>query len=694
MKSNHIVTRHEESSMNPSPLTRARAAIRSLEFSPATLPLAIFLLLALTFGWFINKLGFYWDDWAFILTARMQGLDQFWHYHSYDRPLSAWINVLQFPLVGTSPLAWQVFALGLRGATALLVGWTVRLIWPVRAREAAWTALLFAVYPVFTQQPIAVTYTQHWTCYILYMLSLAWMVLAFRQPNRTRLYTALAMGALTLNLFSMEYFAGVELLRPLILWFILSEDQTLSAGKKARKVFVRWLPYLAVMAAFLIWRLFFLHLPAEDPNNLRLVEWLRADLVSGLQTLWGFVWKDTLFILLTGWEIADYANIGALVIASAAAALMAGYLSKLKIKPGDDAPGQTSWALRAILFGLLAAVLAPSPAWLTGKQVAVGAYSSRFALPALFGISLAAVAVLTLLFAKRSLRLAAFGILLALAVLFQQDNAARFVESWEQQKSFYWQVVWRAPSIQSNTPVLSDGEVLNLVGFYSTTAGLNLLYGKGSDPANLDYWFFNLENKFDASRKALESTRPFSPSFRNWRFSGMVQDSLVIDNSKDACVHLVEAGRAENELLSPLLRGLAPASDLSRIQPDGETAQPPRDIFGTEPDHTWCYYYQKAELARQRGDWDEILHLGAEARALGFTPNDPVEWFPFIEGYALGGDPGQAMALTREVHAAGAGYAPHLCSLWEGILTQAGGGQAGLLQYQHTVHEFLACPLK
>ena len=677
--------------MKSTPLKRALEAIRSLGFSTATLPLAIVLLLAAAFGWFVPSLGFYWDDWAFILTGKMQGLGAFWQYHQYDRPLSAWINVVQFPWVGTNPAAWQVFALGLRGLTAILAGWTVRLLWPQRARQAAWTALLFAVYPVFTQQPIAVTYTQHWTCYILYMLSLALMILAFRNPRRHWLYTGLAAGAMGLNLFSMEYFAGMEFLRPVILWFLLSAR--LSPKETARQVISRWWPYLVVLAAFVIWRVFFLRLPSDDPNQLRLAQEFAAEPVSGLRTLWQFAWQDTLYILFTGWTPSAFTNVRALAVAGATALLTVGYLSKLKITSGDGEAGSRSWAMRAMLLGFLSVILAPSPAWLIGKQVVVGAYSSRFALPALFGASLLAVALLTMLFSKQSIKLAVFGVLIALAVLFHHDNAARYLVSWEQQRSFYWQMFWRAPSIQPNTPILSDGEVLNLVGFYSTTAGLNLLYGEGRDPADLEYWFFNLENKHDASTKALESKRPFSPAFRNWRFAGRVQDSLVIENSGNTCVRIVEDGRPENELLSSLLRGLAPASNLDRIQLDEGAAPPPEDVFGPEPVHTWCYYYQKAELARQFSQWDEIIRLGDEARGQGFAPTEPAEWFPFIEGYALGGDPVQAEALTRELRAADSTYDSLLCSLWDGIVRRNSENRE-LVELQTRVGALLACPVK
>ena len=52
------------------------------------------------------------------------------------------------------------------------------------------------------------------------------------------------------------------------------------------------------------------------------------------------------------------------------------------------------------------------------------------------------------------------------------------------------------------------------------------------------------------------------------------------------------------------------------------TPSPPPMLFGPEPPHTWCYYFQKADLARQRGDWDEVARLGDEARELGFAALD------------------------------------------------------------------------
>jgi hypothetical protein len=61
-------------------------------------------------------------------------------------------------------------------------------------------------------------------------------------------------------------------------------------------------------------------------------------------------------------------------------------------------------------------------------------------------------------------------------------------------------------------------------------------------------------------------------------------------------------------------------------------------VFGPEPRRNWCYYYQKASLARQRGDWVEIILLGEETSDKGLAPLDPIEWMPFLQAYAITGD--------------------------------------------------------
>ena len=91
-------------------------------------------------------------------------------------------------------------------------------------------------------------------------------------------------------------------------------------------------------------------------------------------------------------------------------------------------------------------------------------------------------------------------------------------------------------------------------------------------------------------------------------------------------------------------------------------------IYGDEPKHRWCYYFQKAELARQRGDWERAAQLGEEAYASGDHPNDPTENFVFIEAYAHIGAWGNAKQLSAGAMRVSPSYMrPLLCPLWARI---------------------------
>ena len=83
---------------------------------------------------------------------------------------------------------------------------------------------------------------------------------------------------------------------------------------------------------------------------------------------------------------------------------------------------------------------------------------------------------------------------------------------------------------------------------------------------------------------------------------------------------------------------VAPYSNIALIELASEFHIPPQDVFGPEPDHDWCYYYEKASLARQQEKWEEVIRLGNEALQNGFSPQDDIEWMPFLQAYARAGD--------------------------------------------------------
>jgi hypothetical protein len=127
--------------------------------------------------------------------------------------------------------------------------WVFRMIWPQARRQVTTAALLFAVYPVFFKQPIAVAFHQHWTGYLLYFVSLAAMLLSLRSPRRRMVLVLGSLLAMGMHLAIFEYFAGAELLRPILLWLYLGAPG-LGARDRLGQTLKAYLPYFIVLAGF------------------------------------------------------------------------------------------------------------------------------------------------------------------------------------------------------------------------------------------------------------------------------------------------------------------------------------------------------------------------------------------------------------------------------------------------------------
>jgi hypothetical protein len=93
----------------------------------------------------------------------------------------------------------------------------------------------------------------------------------------------------------------------------------------------------------------------------------------------------------------------------------------------------------------------------------------------------------------------------------------------------------------------------------------------------------------------------------------------------------------------------APSSKIENVLVDVKPASPPEYIFGREPEHGWCFYFEKADLASQLGKWDDVARLGAEAIQLDLSPEDRSEWLPFLKAYAITGQADQLKLTAKRV---------------------------------------------
>jgi hypothetical protein len=116
-------------------------------------------------------------------------------------------------------------------------------------------------------------------------------------------------------------------------------------------------------------------------------------------------------------------------------------------------------------------------------------------------------------------------------------------------------------------------------------------------------------------------------------------------------------------LLPELMRQAALLDNSAMINAAGPRLPPPA-FFDPEIPRGFCYYFEQADLARQLGDWARVAQLGDVAFGLNDYPNDPLERFVFIEGYAHTGNWAQVrqLALTS-YHVSPAYVGPPLCRL-------------------------------
>lgn len=649
-----------------------------------TVPIALFVLLVGGFGIFLPVLGFYWDDWPLILTGHFQGPAGFWQYWQFDRPFSAWTYAALFPLLDETPLKWHIASLLLRWAAAVAMWWVLIRTWPRYTQVIAWACMLFAVYPVFSQQPIAVTYSQHWMIYLFYFVSFGAMIQAYRSPRWFLPLTGLALATSLVQAFSMEYFLGLELLRPLFLWVLYSE-QDIHSMERLKKVLLAWLPYLIILVLVILWRVFLIQLPGNDRNAPTMFLKLAADPVSGLLKLVQMALQDVSFIVITSWyatfqpgnfDLSSRFSISALVIGLFITVLVAGFLFSLKTRDETNAEKKDGDLRAFLLTGGLLVLASPLPAWITERQVIQGAYSDRLAIPAMFGVSILLAGLAAWALRSRVQKILFISLLVGLAVSNSYRIANDFRWARIQQNRFYWQLSWRAPAIEPLTAIFAEAEVLPKTGLYATASGINLLYA-GPDPTGgVPYWFFSLSREYSYRMPELLGGMPLDTRFRQFHFSGDSRSSLIVYYKPDYadCLRVLTPEDTHDPALSALEVQALPISSLPRIlpsQPAGSNSPSP-DLFGPEPEHGWCYYFQKAGLARQLGDWQKVTELGDQAKGLGFNlqntqSNTPQEWLPFIEGYANTGRWDDAYSLSQSVFEKEPRMAARLCDLWDTI---------------------------
>lgn len=332
-----------------------------------------------------------------------------------------------------------------------------------------------------------------------------------------------------------------------------------------------------------------------------------------------------------------------------------------------------TFAIPALLIGLVGILLGRIPSFAASLPLTLQSSYDRFMISMMLGGCLFITGLIALLIRNERARTYVLAALLALGIGQQFFNANIFRRDWLGQQQIYWQLAWRIPALQPDTALITQQMPLDYETDLSMTAALNWIYAPQSDPTSLSYALIYSEKRLGGS--VLPNLNPdtkINLAFRTVSYSGNTSATLTIYVPRNGCLRVLDPYLGDTETYAGYPTSVTasiPLSDPSRIITGVSAPSLPSPPFQSEPPHDWCYYYEKAELARQTGDWQRIVALGSEASQHALSPQDPIEWLPFIEGYARAGNVPLAEKISRQAWREGLKVHHGLCVVWSRLQT-------------------------
>lgn len=607
--------------------------------------LLMIVLTLITYGPLIGELGYYQDDWYLLWSGQARGAGSIFDLFSTDRPFMGYVNYVDYLMLGDRVINWHIYALFWRIMLGLGVLWLLRLVWLNRKTETMMVALLVIVYPGFLSQPNGMNYKNYIFGFASGVYSILFMVHAFRVQEKVKrgLFVFISVILELLYVLLYEFMIGLEGLRFFILvYLILKADKAdIKTNWKLtiNKVFKVWWPYFLVMGSFVYWRFFvfkstrptmnetaLLGHYLSDPVRLMLNFWIELgkDFFDTLFTAWSYPW----YRLLLGVENRDLA--AALIWTFVAVGLVIGHY--LLNQQGEKSQDQDDVVLgkELVWLGGLGVITALMPVVFGGRQIIFDGFE-RYALHASLAVGM--VIVGGILFLRKEVRVWIFIFLLGVGISTHIMNAQVWAEKWDLHRNVWWQLSWRAPQIEEDTVVIVYLPTeYRFRQDYEAWAPVNLIYGTPDTELRISAEVLNQDTAFFIQRGIEDRA-----SVRVIKFERDFENTLIMSIPTTwSCLRVVDGILPMlSKYETPLIRTVARYSDINRINPESEFQTPSVNIFGEEPEHGWCYYYQKASLARQVGDWEEIARLGDEALLKDIKPLDRSEWMPFLEAYAI-----------------------------------------------------------
>jgi hypothetical protein len=622
------------------------------------------LISGLTYLPRIGEMGYYRDDWYFLYDALVVGPRALIEIALHTRPIRGPLYALYFSLWGLNPLPYHIVMYLTRLLGGLGTLWLFNLIWPKQRRANFFMAVLFVLFPGFLWWVAGFEFQPYVLSVGLQAFSIAFTLRAISSesmPKRLGWTVAALLSGWT-YLALVEYAIGMEAFRLICVYlyvrrtnlqstFVASSVQTLK----------KYAPHLLIPLVFLVWYQFLFDnwRKAQDAGTQ-----LSVLFSSPTTLIWKFVElvRSWLNVTLFAWIVPFYQNfygnrlrdiVIGLVFATFIVALV--YLASKQFDSTSENDRSAEWQKELLWVGLLGTLGGVLPVVLANRVVTFERIS-QYTLPA----SLTGVIFLgRLIYSVFPQRIRNFLLagLIGLAVLSHHGLAAQAVNEERIISGFWQQVIWRAPDIRSGATLVVTYPGINYLDGNDVVWGpANFIYypeKQGRMPVDIPLPASRLEQ--DSILQIINGNKSFEQTDLVIKFVHTVTDYknqlIITQPSQNSCVHALDPRWPDLSIHDqPFIHAAYQNSKIENILVDGDFHELPVYGFDIELPHEWCYYYQKADLARQQGGWEEVARLGDEAQKLNLNPDDQVEWMPFLQAYAFLGKDKQVKVLSTRIN--------------------------------------------
>lgn len=612
----------------------------------------------------IGSLTYYKDDWYYVYDGMIGGAKIFHEMFRIDRPARGFFFEWYFTLFGVNPLPWHLGAFLWRGLSAIGALWLFNILWKENRKFNFIAALLFAIYPGYFWWISAIEYQPMIASLALQVFSIAFTLKVIQSQHRLEKTVYIAGAILTgwSYIALVDYAIGMEAFRFFAVHLLVSRDAQSGIWNHLLSTLKAWAWTVAIPLGIVIWRVFFFtnERKATDIGGqlsvffgnpvATFIDWF-FQLYNSLLNLSVLAWINQFPAFVQMMRLRDTAFGILLAVIVVLLVVFVERQIRLSVETKNVDGSQDQVTKEAMVLGGLGMIFGVLPVVMANRFVNISGFS-HYGLPASLAAAIFMAGIVEII-SIQNVRKGMLYAVIAFAALSHFGIATSAVTEEKALQNFWRQVSWRVPALRPGTtlvihyplPGMGDG------GFALMEAANVIYFPEFTGETSVHYPLSGLTLNSENLPGILDGTQINETGYRSHTYTIDYTNVLVLSQpTLNSCVHVIHG---ENPLVSeydPLNVSLvAEHSNIENVIVDAEPVTPPAAIFGEEAERGWCNYFQAADLAAQIGDWEGVAVLGNEAIALSFSPEDRVEWLPFLKGYAITGDAEALKQLSKRV---------------------------------------------